>query len=121
MRCEAKKSDKRKCKANAMHGSKFCFRHDKSVRKEALRASSEGGQARRHYVQLGGPIELKTPEDIKIFMAKTINSLWTGKMPSNNPAGGLGYMAKIFLEAYDKSELEARIELLEKRLDEAKI
>ena len=32
-----------------------------------------------------------------------------------------GYLAKIFLEAYEKSELEERIKLLEKRLNEAKI
>jgi hypothetical protein len=120
MRCKAIKSDGAKCKASAMHGSDFCFRHDKNVKEQAREASSDGGHARRLCNQLGTSVRVKTPKDIQRLMARAINSLWTGKMPSGNPAGSLGYLAKIFLEAYEKSELEERMELLEKRLDQIK-
>lgn len=121
MKCRAVKLDGTKCKANSMQKSYFCFRHNKTAKQEATQASSYGGQARRQYTQLGSPKRLRTPKDIQHLMASAINCLWTGKMPANNPAGSLGYLAKIFLEAYEKSELEERIELLEKRLDQAKI
>ncbi len=121
MKCKSIKPDGVKCGANAMRSSFFCFRHNKTVKQKAFEASSQGGQAKRQYICLGKPIQLKNPNDIKKLMARALNSLWTGKMPSTNPAGALGYLAKIFLEAYEKSELEIRIELLEKRLNEMKV
>ena len=120
MRCKAKKLDGTKCKAHAIRGGRYCFRHDKTIKKQALEASSSGGKARRQYHLLGNRMQIKTPDDIKRLMAKAINKLWTGKMPANNPAGSLGYLAKIFLDAYDKSELELRVEQLEKRIDQEK-
>lgn len=121
MECHAKKIDGKRCKANALHGRNFCFRHDRAVKEKAIEASSKGGRSRRQYNELGTPLVLKSPKDIKTLMESAINSLWTGRMPSNNPAGGLGYLAKIFLESYSMSELERRIELMEERMDEAKI
>jgi len=104
-----------------MHNSDFCFRHSDRTKEQALRASSDGGQAKRQYHQLGHRVNIQTPDDVKRLMAKALNSLWTGKMASTNPAGSLGYLAKIFLEAHDKSEMELRIDNLEKRLDQAKL
>lgn len=120
MKCKSIKSDGKRCRANAMRESLHCFRHNKTKKSEATQASTTGGQARRQYNRLGSSVRLKTPKDIQNLMAMAINSLWTGKMSSSNPAGSLGYLAKIFLEAYEKSELEERIELLEKRLDQIK-
>lgn len=104
-----------------MHRSTYCFRHNGAVKEQAMKASMNGGHARRQHVRLGGPVRLQTPDDIKKLMGRAINSLWTGKMQAGNPAGALGYMAKIFLEAHEKSELEKRLELLEKRIDEVKV
>lgn len=121
MKCTTIKPDGTKCQANAIHDSKSCFRHDQAMRNQAYRASSEGGRAKRQYHALGGPTRLENPKDIQNLIARAINSLWTGKMPAGNPAGALGYLSKIFLEAYEKSELEVRIEQLEKRMDERKL
>lgn len=117
MKCQAKKLDGTRCNAYAMRGSKYCFRHNKKVKKDALQASAEGGKAKRQYHNLGETMKLRSPKDIKNLMEKAINKLWMGEMPASNPAGSLGYLSKIFLEAYDKSELERRLEELEKRLD----
>lgn len=121
MKCLAVKSDGTRCQANAIHDSQACFRHNQTMRNQAYRASSEGGRAKRQYHVLGSPTRLKTPKDIQNLMASAINSLWTGRMPAGNPAGALGYLSKIFLEAYEKSELEVRLEQLEKRMEEAKL
>lgn len=119
MKCEAIKLNSERCNANSLRDGSFCFRHDNKQKNKARQASSNGGQSRRLYNRLGNHTRLETPKDIQNLMAKAINHLWTGRMPSNNPAGSLGYMAKIFLEAYEKSELEERVELLEKRLNRA--
>jgi len=121
MKCKKTKSDETRCQAYAMHDSQYCFRHNRNTKGEALEASSNGGKAKKQYLYLGKPMKIKTPEDIKRLMAKSINKLWIGEMPASNPAGSLGYLAKIFLEAYEKSDLETRIEELEKRLDQQKI
>ena len=120
MKCEAIKQDRTRCEANAMHNSEYCFRHDKNTQNQALKASSNGGKAKRQYHRLGRRMKIETPNDIKRLMAKAINSLWVGEMPSSNPAGSLGYLAKTFLDAHDKSELELRVEELEKRIDQIK-
>jgi hypothetical protein len=121
MRCKTIKSDGKKCQAYSMRNSQHCFRHSKKTKEKAVEASSNGGKARKQYLDLGKPMRIKTPEDIKILMEKSINKLWTGEIPtSSNFAGSLGYLAKIFLEAYEKSVLEDRMELLEKRLDQTK-
>jgi len=121
MKCQAKKLDGTPCQAHAMHDSKYCFRHDKKVEGWALQASAEGGKAKRQYHNLGRTMRIQSPKDIKSLMGKAINKLWTGKMPASNPAGSLGYLARVFLDAYEKCELEARLEDLEKRLEAANL
>jgi len=121
MKCKAKRADGGQCQANTIHRGQYCFRHNKEMQPEALQASSNGGKGKRQHTYLGKPMRLKTPEDIKRLMARSINKLWSGEMPASNPAGSLGYLAKIFLEAYEKSELEIRLEAVEKRLEEIKI
>lgn len=105
--------------ANALKKGDYCFRHEKGVKKDALEASSRGGMARKEYLRLGEGMTIKTPEDIKLLIERSINKLWIGEMPTgSNPAGSIGYLAKIFLEAYEKSDLETRLESIEKRIDE---
>lgn len=121
MKCKRTKSDGAKCNANAMRGSHFCFRHDDKSKDKAIKASATGGESKRQFLNLGKPMVLRTTADIKRLMSKSINKLWVGEMPAGNPAGVLGYLAKIFLEAYEKNDLEIRIEQLEKRIDQLKV
>jgi hypothetical protein len=121
MKCHKTKSDGTKCQAYAIHNGKYCFRHSVDTKPEALEASSKGGEAKRQYLCLGKPMKIKKPEDIKRLMEKSINKLWIGEIPMSNPAGSLGYLAKIFLEAYEKSDLETRIAELEEKINNIKI
>lgn len=100
-----------------MHGQSYCFRHNIESQSDAIEASSRGGKGNQQYHHLGKNLSVKTPADVKIIMEMAINSLWTGQMPASNPAGALGYLAKIFLEAHDKSVLELRVEALEKKIE----
>lgn len=121
MICQAKKLDGTQCRAYAMHDSKYCFRHNAMVKESARQASAEGGKAKRQYHNLGRSMKIQSPRDVKNLMGRAINKLWTGEMPASNPAGSLGYLAKTFLEAYEKCELEKRLDKLEKRLEVANL
>jgi len=117
MKCTLVKSDGNNCNAHAMRNSQQCFRHNKNLKGKAMKASSDGGKAKKQYLSLGKPMSIKTPHDIKNLMEKSINKLWSGEMPANNPAGALGYLAKIFLEAYEKNDIEIRLEQLEDKIN----
>ena len=117
MKCKSIKSDGVSCQAYSMRDSEYCFRHDRKTKQEAMQASSSGGKAKKQYLILGEPMRIKNPRDIKMLMEKSINKLWVGDMPATNPAGALGYLAKIFLEAYEKSDLEIRMEELEEKIN----
>ena len=119
MKCKTIKSDGTNCQAYAMQNNKHCFRHNAQTQREATQASSKGGKAKKQYLTLGKPMKIKTPKDIKLLMEKSINKLWVGEMPASNPAGALGYLAKIFLEAYEKDDLEVRIEQLEEKISQS--
>lgn len=121
MKCTANKLDGTSCQAYAMHDGQYCFRHSQRTKIQAVEASSNGGKAKRQYHRLGNRMNIKTPEDIEKLMEKAINKLWTGQMPAHNPAGSLGYLAKVFLDAHYRTELEQRLEEVERRLDEAKL
>lgn len=121
MQCKATKSDKTPCRAHAMHEGDYCYRHNKEMAKQAARASSEGGKARRQYHSLGKSMKIETPDDIKLLIAEAINKLRTGQMHTNNPANSLGYLSKVFLEAHEKSSIEIRMAALEERLNQVKL
>ncbi len=121
MKCTYIKSNNEQCGANAIRGEDCCFSHNPNYGMEKQMAVTKGGLNRKSAQVYGSKIDINTPDDIKRLMAKAINSLWTGNMPASNPAGSLGYLSKVFLEAHDKSDLEARVEELEKRIERAKI
>lgn len=67
-----------------------------------------------------GQIILETAKDIKSLVAETINLVWTGKMPSNSPANSIGFLARVFLDANEQSDLEDRIQQLELKICQQK-
>lgn len=100
--------------ANAVRGSDLCFSHDPSLKEQKVRAVTKGGLNRRHYQVYGKPMSLKTPDDVKNLLNEVINKVWTGEMPSNQPANTIGFLARCFLDAHEAGDVEKRLEKLEK-------
>ncbi|MEK7458333.1 MAG: hypothetical protein AAB612_02505 [Patescibacteria group bacterium] len=118
MQCQSTKSNGKPCKAQAVNESEFCFSHDPALREAKLEAVTNGGKARRQYLSINHPIEIKTIEDIKQLLAETIQGVWAGTISARQPANTLGFLARCYLDVYEKIEVEGRIIAIEKKLEE---
>lgn len=119
MKCKFIKPDGKKCNANATSGSEFCFSHNPDYAEQKILAVRKGGLNRKNYKAYGETLSLETPQDIKRLLGEVINQIWTGRMPSNNPANSIGFLARCFLDAHEASEVENRLNELEERLTKA--
>lgn len=118
MKCSFIKDDGIPCGANAIKGSNLCINHNPEYSEIKTMAVVRGGMNRKEIpISYGNKLVLDTPEDIKRLVAETLNLIWTGQMSTNNVSGSIGFLCRIFLDAYDKAELEKRIEEIEEKLD----
>ena len=118
MKCQKILSNNQQCQAFAQKGKDFCFRHDPNNLEFALQASSKGGENRRLQGVYGDIVNLKTPEDINSFLGDVINAVWIGKVPV--PVGSsMGFLCRCWLDAYEASRVNEKIEELENRLVKA--
>lgn len=104
------------CKGPAVLESGFCFRHDPVQKEVALLASQKGGFNRGvSPLQLGEEVSINSPEEVKAFLSKVINAIWTGKA---SPAVGttMGFLTRVWLDANDKSELQDRLKKVEEKI-----
>jgi len=114
--CEFIKSDGNRCKARPIKGSGFCFRHNPDMVEEKLNASQRGGLNRRLQGVYGQEIVLKEAEDIKNFLGKVINAIWTGNAPTQL-GSSVGFLARCWLDAHDAADTDKRINEIEKKLE----
>ena len=118
MKCSFIKSDGTRCNANAIKGSNLCINHNPEYAEIKSLAVIKGGTNRREPpTSFGEDIVVNNPDDIMKLLANTLNLVWTGQMSTNNVSGSIGFLCRIFLDAYDKAELEKRIEEIEKKLE----
>lgn len=103
------------CRANPIKGSSMCFRHNPLLKEAGLLASQKGGQNRALQGRYGQKIKLESASDIKTFLGGVINAVWSGEVPV--PVGSsMGFLTRCWLDAYDKSDLEKRIQILEEKM-----
>ena len=116
MECTKILPNNRQCQARAQHEKEFCFRHDPDAKEAGMIASSRGGQNRALQGVYGDPVTLDSPQDVKDFLAKVINGVWSGGVPV--PVGGnMGFLSRCWLDAYDSSDVTKRLDVIEKRFD----
>lgn len=99
----------------------FCFLHNPDISEDEKReAQSKGGKA-NHKVQASlAPINLKQTKDVVSLLETTINDLRAGTLDVK-VANGVGYLAGQLVKAMEVSELEKRVEGIEKMLSGKKI
>lgn len=116
MKCTYIKQNKEQCKANSMITTKLCFRHSPRHARKAQKASQRGGANRSPSVAFTEEITLTSTKDIQNLLGKTINGIWQGKVPIK-VGSTIGFLSRCWLDAYEKAELEKRIDALEKKLE----
>lgn len=116
--CESINKGGGQCRAKSTKDSNYCFWHDPTLQKTRMLASKKGGQNRRLQGEYGHEISLQTPFDASKFLGVVINTVWTGKVPVQ-VGTSIGFLIRCWLDAYEKSEIEAKLNELDERLNKA--
>lgn len=116
MKCQFEKNSK-KCNANAMTDSKYCFSHNPEASEAKLQAITKGGFAKKKEVFVSlEPVQLKTCEQVIVLLEDTINRIRkvdeAGDMPLKI-ANTIGFLATHLLKAIESSDLDKRMEIIE--------
>lgn len=121
MKCKFIKADSSNCLANATKDSDYCFMHDPKKEEERMIAVKAGGMApKRFLLKNNEKIVIEDARDAKIFLSRVINGVWNGEIPATPVANTLGFLVRCLLDAYEKSEIEFRLDEIERKLEEVK-
>ena len=121
MKCEFIKTDGEKCEANAVKDSEFCFFHNPDITAEQKReAQSNGGKTKALTLKEPLPaIDLKTPDHAVLLIADTISRVRAGTLDIRT-ANCLGFLSDKLLKAFEVSQLNDRVEVIERVILERK-
>lgn len=120
MKCHFVKQDG-ECKANAIHGSSYCFMHDPAKEEERKIAVTKGGMSQKKFLLNNSEdIKIQSAADAKAFLSKVISGVWRGEIPATPVASTLGFLVRCFLDAHEKSEIETRLDQIETVIEDIK-
>ncbi len=112
-------NENEQCKAYAMKGASYCYMHNPNISEQEKReAQARGGSKLRvEGRKISEPIELAETKDVLVLLNDTVNRVRAGSM-STKTANTLGYLATVYLRAYEVTELERRVRELEQKEQE---
>ncbi len=97
----------------------FCFQHSPHRAAERATARRRGGLARSKAIARAtlaaadvGELALRTPEELRELLARTIGHTLTGKLDARL-ASTVGGLASVLLKALESAELADRVQALE--------
>ena len=117
--CKYVKPDGERCQAKAMKESEYCFTHNPDTQIEKQLAVVKGGLAKKKVKLDLKPLSIKNPQEVGGLLEDTINGVRSGEIPPNI-ANTIGYLAGHALKAFEASNLDQRVEMVESILLERK-
>ena len=114
--CKAITKKGKHCKSHPLKGKDYCFIHDPESQEKRSQALSKGGRTPKKIQVHLDPITIVTQKDVVLLLCDTINNVRSGGMPPRI-ANCVGYLAGHLLKALEASDLEKRVEKLEKALN----
>ena len=115
-RCQARKKNGQKCRADAQKGSQFCVFHDPARAGDGQRVRRAGGLSRSRpaaVLPVDTPdIPLTNTQEVSALIGDSINQLRRGQLDPR-VANAVGYLANILLGALQQGPLEDRLARLE--------
>jgi hypothetical protein len=121
MKCEFIKPDGQKCEAYAVKDSEFCYFHNPDIDDEEKReAQSNGGKTKALTLKEAlPPLALGKPSDAVLLIADTISRVRAGTLDIRT-ANCLGFLSDKLLKAFEVSQLNDRVEVIERVILERK-
>ncbi|MBU4210694.1 hypothetical protein KKC08_05100 [Patescibacteria group bacterium] len=113
MKCKKNIKGKR-CQANAMKDSDYCYFHNPDITANEKRSVQvKGGQNRRVVVSSPLPqIKIEKVEDVTKLLVDTINEVRDGRLDCR-VANTIGFLTGMVLKSFEVSVLEKRIDKIE--------
>ena len=109
----------KKCKAKNMKHSQFCFYHNPETKTELRKASAKGGKQNIHKPSKSlSNTEINSIQDVPKLLIDCITEIRNGNTESIRSANAIGYLSNILLRAFELTDLENRIKLIEHKLIE---
>lgn len=104
-----------RCKAFALAGSGFCLSHDPEKHEARMERAKKGGEADsyRNLELTLQPLQVTSAGDIVTASVQLINEIREGKLPPKI-ANSIGYLLGIALKAIEISDVERRVETIER-------
>lgn len=119
-KCQHLKQNRARCEAWAMTDSELCFRHNPETKEERVLASARGGMTPKKNGHPLPPMEIGKPQDVVFLLADTINQVRAGEIDTR-VANCLGVLSGHLIKAMEVSELEGRVETIERVILERKV
>jgi hypothetical protein len=122
-KCEFRKKDGERCKANAQAGKNFCVFHDPARAAEGQKARRAGGLRRSRPAAV---LSRETPDhplrnttEVSALLGETINQVRRGALDPR-VANCMGQLVSVLLRSLEQGPLEERMARLEAALGMAK-
>jgi hypothetical protein len=115
MKCEFIKPDGQKCEAYAVKGTSFCYFHNPDISDEEKKEAQTNGGANRA-LTLKEPLPvlpIAKPSDAVLLIADTISRVRAGMLDIRT-ANCLGFLSDKLLKAFEISQLNDRVEIIER-------
>ncbi len=117
MQCKFIKSNKKRCNANAIKNSDFCFSHDPAKKEAKKEAVTKGGKSPKKNYNPLPPVKINDSADVARLLARTINEVRAGAIDLR-VANCIGYLSGHLIKALEVSDIENRVEEIEKHIEE---
>lgn len=117
-KCKYTKDNGRQCGAYAMTGSKFCYLHNPTIRKEQKKLAQTRGGANRKALTIAEPLPpmtLETPKDVVLLLTDTINRVRAGELDVK-VANCLGVLTGHLIKALEVEKINDKLEAFEQLL-----
>lgn len=102
-----------------MINSDYCFYHNPETKTELRKASAKGGKQNKH--KPPKPMQefkIKNISDVPTILIDCITEIRRGNTEMIKTANAIGYLSNILLRAFELTDLENRIKLIEHKLIE---
>lgn len=121
MKCNHTKESGETCEAYAVKDSEFCYFHNPDVSDEDKReVQSNGGKTKALTLKEALPeLALSKPSDAVLLVADTISRVRAGTLDIRT-ANCLGFLSDKLLKAFEVSQLNERVEVIERVILERK-
>ena len=116
------KGNGERCRGFPVEGSAYCINHEPRMQEKKMEAVRNGGAATSYErLELALPaMVISGPADVVVATVQTINEVRTGQLPPK-VASTIGYLLGVALKAYEVSNLDQRVEMIESVLVERRM